>query len=256
MTGRRVPILLLGGTGEANTLATALVERFGDDIVLTSSMAGRTDERGPVAGLVRVGGFGGIDGLTSYLRDTATALVIDATHPFASQISQHAIAASGALGLPLLRLERPSWQPQPGDRWIAVSDMAAAATALAPVARRIWLTTGTAELSALSGLTDAWFLIRTITPPPVPLPLARYELLQARGPFEVAGERDIIRRYRIDTLVTKASGGNATEAKLIAAREAGISVIMIARPILPPAETVPDTAAALAWVATSLNRLR
>lgn len=254
MSPAPVPILLLGGTGEANLLASALIARFGDTIALTTSLAGRTSEPAPVAGSVRTGGFGGIDGLKNYLRDTATALVIDATHPFAAQISRHAVVAAGALSLPLLRLERPAWHPQPGDRWIEVADMAEAAAALTPLARRIWLTTGTTDLSAFFEMADAWFLIRTITLPSGPLPLARYEILQARGPFDVTGERDLIDRYQIDALVTKASGGGATEAKLIAAREAGIPVIMIARPILPPAGTARDTDAAVDWVAQAIDR--
>lgn len=248
-----VRILLLGGTGDAVALAAALTDRFRRKIALVTSLAGRTQQPAPVAGTVRSGGFGGPEGLERYLRETATAIVIDATHPFAAQISRHAVAATDALGLPLLRLERPAWQPQPDDRWIEVDDMAGVATALTHRARRIWLTTGTTDLTALSGLAEVWFLIRTIAPPPTPLPLAYYDVLLARGPFDLAGERELISRYRIDAVVTKASGGGATEPKLIAAREAGIPVIMIRRPLLPPAETVVDIAAALNWVARKIG---
>jgi precorrin-6A/cobalt-precorrin-6A reductase len=258
MSASPTPVLLLGGTGDANALGLALIERFGDSITLTTSIAGRTAEPAPVAGLARVGGFGGVDGLVAYLRETGTAIVIDATHPFAAQISRNAMAACAGLGIPLLRLEREAWQRQPGDRWIEVASMTEAARVLAPLARRIWLTTGTADLSALGDLADAWFLIRLITMPqqPLPLPLARYHILQARGPFDIARERALIAQYRIDALLTKASGGSATAAKLTAAREAGIPVVMIARPALPDATCVTGTWAALDQVARMLERRR
>lgn len=249
-------LLLLGGTGEAVELAAALEARFGSRLEVTTSLAGRTKAPATITGERRSGGFGGVAGLTRYLRDSATTLIIDATHPFAATISGNAVQAAGGLGLPLLRLSRPPWQPQPGDTWIEVADMAAAAAALAPAARRVWLTTGTVDLAAFSDLAETWFLLRMITAPAAPLPLAHHEVLQARGPFTLDGERAVIARYRIDTLVTKASGGAATAAKLAAAREAGIPVVMIARPVLPPAATVSELPEALNWVAGQLARMR
>ncbi len=256
MTRDHVPLLLLGGTGDANALARCLINRFQDRIMLTTSIAGRTAEPAPIAGNLRSGGFGGVEGLLAYLRDTKTAMIIDATHPFAAQISRNATIASKVLGIPLLRLTRVPWQRQPGDRWIEVATMTEAAVALAPLARRIWLTTGTNELSTLSHLSDAWFLIRMITRPQEALPLADYHLLEARGPFDLAGERALISRYRIEALLTKASGGRATAAKLTAAREAGIPVVMIARPTLPDAATVTEPEAALDWIARILETRR
>ena len=256
MTGIRAPVLLLGGTGDANALAAALVDRFNHRIVLTTSIAGRTAQPPPVAGTLRSGGFGGVEGLVGYLRDSHTAIIIDATHPFAARMSHNAAAAAAVLGIPLLRLTRPPWQRQPGDHWIDVADMAEAASVLAPLAKRIWLTTGTSDLSALNSLADAWFLIRLITRPKEPILSVSHHILEARGPFELAGERALIAEYRIEALLSKASGGRATAAKLTAAREAGIPVVMIARPVLPDVPTVTDAGAALDWIARILNTLR
>lgn len=236
-------VLILGGTAEAAALARALAER-GLDVV--SSLAGRTGGGADLPGRVRVGGFGGADGLAAYLRAEAITAVVDATHPFAARISAHARAACAAAGVPRLQLRRPAWAPRPGDRWIVVSDPAEAATRLPGLGRRALLTVGASGLEAFARCAGVWFLARLITPPPA-LPFAG-ELLVSRGPFRLENELRLLQDRRIDVMVTKASGGPATAAKLEAARMLGLPVLMIGRPPAergPAAESVDD---AVAWV--------
>lgn len=197
---------------------------------------------------MRIGGFGGVDGLRNWLVDNGIKTVVDATHPFAGTISAHAAEAANSTGVPLLHLRRPGWSEQPGDRWIRVPDLAAAAKALDGLGPRVFLTIGRQGAGAFAASTEQWFLIRAIDPPPDALP-PQHELLLARGPFALADEQALLARYRIDVLVTKDSGGEQTEAKLAAARTAGLPVVMIDRPPLPAgAPVVPDVAAAWEWL--------
>lgn len=246
-------LLILGGTGEAVALARAVSDLFGPRIDVTSSLAGRTADPAPITGKVRIGGFGGAEGLRRYLRESNTAMVIDATHPFATQISRNAAAVAAGLSLPLLRLERPEWRRAPEDRWIEVADTREAVAALRPLARRIWLTIGTAALAPFAELADAWFLVRMITRPAAAPPLRHYQLRLDRGPFSVEAERELIAAHRVEALVTKASGGDITAAKLQAAREARIPVVMIRRPQPAPAEGVTSIPAALDWIRRHLD---
>lgn len=247
-------LLILGGTGEAAALAEAAHSAF-PDLDVISSLAGRTDAPRTLPGRVRVGGFGGTDGIESFLRHERIGLVIDAAHPFAAVISAHAAAACAATGTPRLLLLRPPWQPGQGDRWLEVADMAEAARLVAKVARRAFLTVGPGDLAAFAGLTGAFFLVRLIQPPREPLPFADHDLVVARPPFSLDEERMLFARYRIDTLVTKQSGG-ATEAKLAAAREVGAAVVMIRRPRKPDGERVASVAEAMAWLADMRGRRR
>ncbi|MGO8915006.1 MAG: cobalt-precorrin-6A reductase [Stellaceae bacterium] len=249
---RGPPLLILGGTAEAAALAAAALERFGARLAVTTSLAGRTEHPAPIRGSVRIGGFGGSDGLARYLASERVALVIDATHPFAAQISAQAAAACAAAGVPRLLLLRPPWKRHPLDRWIEVEDLAGAARALRQLGRRVWLTVGRRELDAFAGLTQHHFLVRLIEPPAAPLPLASYELLLGRGPFNRAGEGRILERHAIEAVVAKASGGGATEAKLVAARERDLPVVMVRRPPPAPGERVDSIAAALDWLAARL----
>jgi precorrin-6A/cobalt-precorrin-6A reductase len=247
-TGSR-RLLILGGTAEAAALARAAVERFGDRLAVTTALAGRTEQPGPLPGAVRIGGFGGVEGLAGYLAETGIDLLIDATHPFADRIARHARLAAERVGLPRLVLERPPWRRHPLDRWIEVEDVSGAAAALARVGRRCFLTLGASELEAFAELGQVHFLVRLIDPPKQPLPLGSYEVVLGRGPFTLAGERELLRRHRIDVLAAKASGGGATEAKLVAAREAGLPVVMLRRPKPEPGPRVASVEAALAWLA-------
>jgi len=222
-------LLILGGTEEARRLAQAAGDRFGGALAITTSLAGRTHSAVPVAGAVRRGGFGGAAGLAAYLRAARTDLVIDATHPFAARISAAAISACRDLGLPLLAVTRAEWPREPGDRWIEVGSAAEAAALLPHQGQRVFLTIGRRDLAAFASVTGARFVVRLIDPPATALPFPCAVIL-GRGPFTFADERSIIERHAIDLLVTKASGGAATVAKLAAARAAGIPVVMLRRP--------------------------
>jgi precorrin-6A/cobalt-precorrin-6A reductase len=238
-------VLILAGTGEAGALAAACRARR--DCQLISSLAGRTRAPRPLPGEVRVGGFGGAAGLECFLRAQRIDRLIDASHPFARQIGEHAAQACSAAAVPRLRLLRPPWRPVAGDRWHDVGDLEEAARLLPALGRRAFLTVGHKEIGAFAALPDAWFLVRTIEPPAAsPLPRALW--LQARGPFTPEAELALLREHRIEVLVTKASGGEATYAKLIAAREQGLPVIMLRRPPPPPGPVVTTIAAALAWL--------
>lgn len=247
-------MLLLGGTGEAADLARAVTARLGPQIGLTTSLAGRTSRPTPVPGDVRIGGFGGADGLAAYLRAHSIDLVIDATHPFADQISAHARIACEAAGVRRLMLVRPPWKRHPLDRWIEVGDLKGAAAVVGKVGRRAWLTVGASDIVAFTDVLDVRFLVRLIHAPPTRLPLRFYEIVIGRGPFTLAEERHLMQRHAIDVLVCKASGGTATEAKLIAAREASVPVIMVRRPPAEGGEAVESVESALEWIQNLLGQ--
>ncbi len=242
-------LLILGGTGEAALLARAVLARFGDRLAVTTSLAGRTERPGPLPGNVRIGGFGGPAGLAAYLAGERIDRLIDATHPFAAAISAEARIACEAAGVPRLLLLRPAWPRHPLDRWIEVDDMAAAAEMVGRVGRRAWLTVGAGEVASFTAATGVRFLVRLVDPPRQRLPLRFYEVVVGRGPFTLADERHRLERHAIDVLVCKASGGAATAAKIVAARELGVPVIMVRRPAVEPGEAVETIAAALAWLA-------
>ncbi|WP_354643348.1 cobalt-precorrin-6A reductase [Kitasatospora camelliae] len=238
-------VLILGGTTEGRRLAAELA---GDPALrVTSSLAGRVAEPRLPAGEVRIGGFGGPAGLAAWLRAQHVDALIDATHPFAGTISRNAAEAAAEVHVPLLGLRRPSWVPVDGDDWHPVDSLDAAAAALPALGERVFLTTGRQGLAAFAHL-DLWFLARSVDAPEPPLP-ARTEVLLDRGPFDLDGERAVLREHRIDVLVTKDSGGAATAPKLEAARELGLPVVVVRRP-QPPAgvPTAPDVAAAVAWL--------
>ncbi|MEU6562811.1 cobalt-precorrin-6A reductase [Nocardia nova] len=247
MDGGQTPvkILILGGTREARELAGLVTGEPGFEVV--SSLAGRVRDPVLPVGEVRIGGFGGIEGLREWLCGNDIDLVVDATHPFAGTISAHAAQAAGSTGVPLLHVRRPGWTEQPGDRWVRVPDLPAAARAAAGY-ERVFLTIGRQGVAQFAGPTRSWFLIRAIDPPSGPVP-AHHLLLLARGPFTVETELELLREHRIDALVTKDSGGGLTEAKLIAARDHGIPVIVVDRPPVPPGtDHVESVAAAWKWL--------
>lgn len=219
-------ILILGGTAEAARLARRLTE---DGETVITSLAGRLTTVPPLAGQVRVGGFGGVAGLTAWLSRQAVTRVIDATHPFAAVISTHAAAACAALGLPLQRLERPPWAKHPGDRWHWADDLEMAARMAPRLGRRVFLTVGAGSLAPFARFGGPFYLVRLVEPP-VQLAFPQAALLLGRGPFEVEDEMALMRRFAVDLLVTKASGGAATEAKIIAARRLALPVLLVRRP--------------------------
>jgi precorrin-6A/cobalt-precorrin-6A reductase len=222
-------ILILGGTREAVDLAQRLHGRDGLHVV--SSLAGRTHSPHLPPGEVRVGGFGGAAGLRDYLKRERIDLIVDATHPFAERMHGNAVEANRGGGVPLLRLERPLWQPQAGDHWI-MADSADHAAKLAPHhGKRAFLTTGVKDLGAFRDIETVWFLVRLVEPPDGPLPLRHSELIRGRGPFGAADEATLMRRHDIDLLISKESGGESTYGKIEAARKLEIPVIMIRRPV-------------------------
>lgn len=236
-------VLVLGGTTEARELAAVLAARPG--VRVTSSLAGRVSRPGALHGDVRIGGFGGAEGLADWLREQRADAVVDATHPFATGITANAATATAATGLPLVVLRRPGWRAGDGDRWHEVASLEAAAGLLPGVGRRVLLTTGRLGLAAFAHLDGPHFVVRSVEPPAPPMP-PDVELVLARGPFTVADELALLREHRIDVVVTKDSGGAATSAKLTAARELGLPVVVVRRPPLPPGVTaVPDVAAVL-----------
>lgn len=239
-TGR---VLVLGGTGEARRLATALVA---DGVDVLSSLAGRVADPVLPPGEVRIGGFGGSAGLAEWLAANPVAAVVDATHPFAETMTASAVAAAERAGVPLLRLQRPGWTAQPGDdwRWVdSLEDAAAAVAGFDPV----FLTTGRQGLAAFAGLT-AHCIVRSVDPPEPPLP-ARTTVVLERGPFSLDDERALLREHAVRVVVTKDSGGHMTEAKLVAARELGVPVVLVRRPSLPPGvPTVASVEEALTWL--------
>lgn len=237
-------MLVLGGTGEARDLAAALAARPG--LRVTLSLAGRT--RAPLlpACAVRVGGFGGAAGLADWLRAEGVGALVDATHPFARTISANAAAAAVAAGVPLVVLERPPWEARPGDDWIRVPDMAAAASALGPAPRRVFLAVGRQEVAAFRGAPWRRCLVRSIeAPAPGDLPEGA-EVLLARGPFPEAEERALLAGRGIEVVVAKNSGGAATYGKIAAARALGLPVVMVDRAARPgAAATVAEALAQL-----------
>ncbi|MET7918114.1 cobalt-precorrin-6A reductase [Streptomyces avermitilis] len=243
-------VLVLGGTTEARELAASLAPRPG--VRVTTSLAGRVSRPGTVEGDVRVGGFGGAEGLAVWLREHRVDAVVDATHPFAAGITANAARAAAATGVPAVVLRRPGWRPGPGDRWHAVASLPAAADLLPGLGRRVFLTTGRLGLAAFAHQAELHFVVRSVESPEPPMP-PDTEVVLARGPFTVADELGLLREHRIDVLVTKDSGGAATSAKLTAARELGLPVVVVRRPPLPEGMTaVPDVAGALARLGLSL----
>ncbi|MFK0260693.1 cobalt-precorrin-6A reductase [Streptomyces angustmyceticus] len=242
-------VLILGGTTEARRLAAALAPESamvpGAAPRVTTSLAGRVAAPRLPAGEVRIGGFGGPEGLARWLREHAVDALIDATHPFADTISHNAALAAATAHVPLLALRRPGWVPGPGDTWHQVTSLDEAAAALPALGTRVFLTTGRMGLAHFAHLTDHWFLVRSVDAPEPPYP-PRMTTLLDRGPFTLEGERALLRDHRIDVLVTKDSGAAATAAKLTAAREAGVPVVVVRRPPLPegvPVAADPDEAA-------------
>ncbi len=212
------------------------------------SYAGRTENPAPPPIAWRVGGFGGIDGLKHYLVAEKIARVVDATHPFAAQMSAHAVAACAAAAVPLLALERPPWRCAPGDHWIEVDDLPAAAEALGAVPRRVFLGIGRLHLKAFAAHPQHAYLVRLVDPPRAPLPLPDAEVIVARGPFERAGDRAMLAKYRTDIIVAKNAGGNSASAKIEAARELALPVVMIRRPFVRAREKVGTVAEVLRWL--------
>lgn len=247
-------ILILGGTTEAASLARQLADdtRF----EATLSLAGRTSAPATQPLPTRIGGFGGIEGLVRFLEAEKIEAVVDATHPYAAQMSAHAVAACRQTGLPLASLTRAPWIEQAGDRWQHVSNTESAAMVLGEIPRRVFLTIGRQELPAFASAPQHHYLARLIDVPDGERLPPHLVLLQARGPFDVAAETTLMRDERIDVLVSKNAGGDPTYAKIAAARTLGLPVVMIARPDKPAGHVVTSPAQAVQWLDHARRSLR
>jgi precorrin-6A/cobalt-precorrin-6A reductase len=237
-------VLVLGGTAEARALASALIA---EGVPVVSSLAGRVAKPKLPEGDVRIGGFGGAAGLAAWLTEHTATSIVDATHPFAERIGASAVEGARSAGVPLLRLQRPGWQAGPGDRWHWVDSLAAAAGALPTLGRRVFLTSGRQGVEAFRELSELWFLARFVDAPEEPLP-SNFEVLLARGPYDVDAETALMRTNDVDVLVTKDSGGAMTSAKLTAARGLALPVVVVRRPPRPAVTTVDNVDDAVKWV--------
>ncbi len=243
-------ILVLGGTGDSARLIPQLAAL--PNVETIASLAGRTPKPNiPSMGQVRMGGFGGIEGLVQYLKTEKIDLLIDMTHPFAAQITRNAAIAAGQVEIPHLLFCRPAWEQVAGDRWIEAVDLAAAAVLFPGMADRVFLTIGRQELGAFADVSDCWFLMRMITPPDLDR-IPNGELLLDQGPFDLEKETQILIDYNIGAIVSKNSGGNAAYAKIVAARNLEIPVVMIPRPLLPKGEVVSEISGVMQWVMRQL----
>ena len=245
-------ILILGGTTEASLLAARLAA---EGVPAIFSYAGRT--AAPVAQPlpVRLGGFGGAEGMAQFLRSESISHVVDATHPFAAQISRNAALACAETGTPLLAFERPAWVATDGDRWTRVADTEAAVGALPQAPARVFLAIGKQTLASFAAKPQHHYLLRLVDPPEGALPLLDAAVVIDRGPFTVAGDLALLRDHGISHIVAKNSGGTGAEAKLIAARQLALPVILIDRPALPARAVAHDLAAVMAWIGHQPVRL-
>lgn len=236
---------MLGGTTEATTLARLLAEAGMDAIF---SYAGRTDKPMAQPLPMRVGGFGGVAGLVAYLRAERITHVVDATHPFAAQMSSNAVHACAEADVPLVGLERPGWRAGKGDRWTPVADIGGAVVALPSEGARVFLAIGKQHVAEFAVKPGNFYLLRLVDPPKDPLPLPDAEAVIARGPFDVAGDRALMERHRITHIVAKNGGGAGARAKLDAARVLGLPVILIDRPAVPPRRILTGAGAVMGWL--------
>jgi precorrin-6A/cobalt-precorrin-6A reductase len=244
-------ILILGGTAEARAVAAAIAGRR--EFTTTLSMAGRTAEPVPQAVPVRRGGFGGVEGLTRYLREERIEILIDATHPYAAVISANAAEAAADAGARLLALRRPAWTKVAGDDWREVETVEETVTALGAAPRRVFVALGRKELAPFESAPQHFYLVRSVDPvdPPLAVPHAAY--IAARGPFSAADDGALLEDHRIEVIVAKNSGGDASYGKIAAARTLRLPVIMLKRPTLPDVESVATVDAVVAWLDHALT---
>lgn len=243
-------LLVLGGTTEASKLARALADR---GVQAMFSYAGRVDSPRPQPIPHRVGGFGGVEGLAAYLSDHSITHVIDATHPFAAQMSNNAVVACEEAGVDLCALERGPWRNKPGDSWKNVTDMAGALAALPDSPRRIFLAIGRQHVAEFAAKPQHHYLLRLVDAPEGDLPVPNASVVLARGPFDLAGDRALLQEHKIDLIVAKNSGGVGARAKLDAARELGIPVILIDRPHIPTRPIMRTVTDVMDWLDHALE---
>jgi precorrin-6A/cobalt-precorrin-6A reductase len=239
-------VLVLGGSAEGFVLAEKLAEIPGMKTI--TSFAGRTKKHRKPPGAYRTGGFGGVDGLCRYIKEKQITAIIDATHPFASRIKQNSDIAAGITKVPIIHLLRPPWKPQKGDNWLMVEDMRAAAAAIPHNITKVFLAVGRSELAAFSARDDLEFIARVIDMPKALPAIKNLSFICERGPFSYREDRKLLETCNIKCIVTKNSGGEAAYAKLQAARDLGLPVIMLARPPRPDGKCVNNEQEVLAWL--------
>jgi precorrin-6A/cobalt-precorrin-6A reductase len=239
-------VLILGGTTEARLLAERLAPRRDLDVRL--SLAGRTSNPVPHPVPVRVGGFGGAAGLADFLTSERIDRLIDATHPYATVMSQHAIDGARRADVPLLALRRAAWTPIAGDRWTEVADTRAAASALGETPRRVFLALGRNDIAAFEQAPQHFYLVRSVDPVEPPLRVSDVIYVQARGPFGEEDDRALLAAHGIDVVVSKNSGGSAAYGKIAAARTLGVEVILVRRPTVPDVPAVARIDDVVAWL--------
>lgn len=244
-------VLLLGGTTEASALAHALKSA---NIETVFSYAGRT--RAPVAQPVpvRVGGFGGVEGLTAYLSAEGISHVIDATHPFANTMAHNVHQACTARALPLMRLERPAWVAQNGDDWLSVPDIDSVCDSLPYIPSRVFLAIGRMHLDKLLRQPQHHYVLRLVDTPTEPIPLPNHTVIVARGPFDVATDTALMHAHHIDLVVAKNAGGSGAVSKITAARDLGLPVVMIERPERPDCAKAFDIETVMRWLGHDAER--
>lgn len=236
--------LILGGIADASPLA-AEIARAGIDAVY--SYGGRTRAPSDQPLPTRIGGFGGVSGLADYIRREGITHVIDATHPFAAEMSRNAVEACAQTGRPLIALERAPWTRVPGDKWIEAGDVAAAVAALPEAPARVFLAIGRQHIAPFAARPQHTYTLRFVDPPEAPLPLAA-DVIVSRGPFALGGELEMMRSRGIAWIVARNSGGDGARAKIDAARMLGLPVIMISRPNLPERLAVESVAEVMQWL--------
>lgn len=238
-------LLILGGTAEASALARRVAELGLSAVFSYAGRVARPDAQ-PIP--VRVGGFGGVAGLAGYIKAEGVTHLIDATHPFASGMSRNAVAAADATGVPLVALVRPAWMAGEGDCWHHADDINDALHHLDGAARRVFLAIGRTEVAGFAARPQHHYLLRFVDAPEGPPPLPRHEVLVARGPFDVETDRALLEAHRIELVVSKNSGGAGARAKLEAARQLGLPVLMIGRPAVPPRREVATVEDVIRWL--------
>ena len=239
-------VLILGGTWEARQLAQRLGSRR--DLVVTLSLAGRTATPAAMCVPVRIGGFGGAEGLARYMSVQRIEALIDATHPYATTISTNCVHAARLTGVRFLALRRPPWVPVEGDRWIEVDNVRAAVHALGEAPHRVFLALGRKELTPFVTAPQHYYVVRSVDPVDPPLDLPHVDYLVGRGPYGEANERALLAERRLEVIVAKNSGGTATYGKIEAARALGLPVLMLRRPVLPAVPSVETVEAVVAWL--------
>lgn len=241
----RPNLLILGGTSQASRFAEAVAR---DNINATLSYAGRVERVKPQPIASRTGGFGGADGLADYIIKQKITHLIDATHPFAAQISRNAIAAAEKAHIRVCALTRPAWQPQQGDKWHSVATIDEAVAWLDRPAMRVMLAIGRQNLPAFEVMPQHHYLLRLVDPPASPPQFPHHHIVISRGPFDVESDLALIMNHQIEVIIAKNAGGDGASAKLEAARRRGVEVVMISRPVLPPRQEFTSIEAVMAWV--------